>query len=82
MMLKQFMNKNITLVSMIIFILMFILLIVTKPEIVFTKSGKPRDFGLGYKNKTILPIWLFVIILSILSYLVVLFYIRFNKILF
>lgn len=81
-MIRQFINKNITLVSIIFFIIMFILLIVIKPEIVFTKTGKPRDFGLGYKNKTILPIWLFVIILSIISYLVVLFYIQFNKILF
>ncbi len=81
-MIKQFFNKNITLVSIIFFIIMFILLIVIKPEIVFTKNGKPRDFGLGYKNKTILPIWLFVIILSIFSYLAVLFYIQFNKIIF
>ena len=81
-MLKQFFNKNITLVSIIFFILMFILLIIIKPEIVFTKNGKPRDFGLGYKNKTILPIWLIVIILSIFSYLAVLFYIQFNRIIF
>jgi len=81
-MLKQFFNKNITLVSIIFFILMFILLIIVKPEIVFTKNGKPRDFGLGYKNKTILPIWLIVIILSIFSYLAVLFYIQFNRIVF
>lgn len=81
-MLKQFFNKNITLVSIIFFILMFILLIIVKPEIIFTKNGKPRDFGLGYKNKTILPIWLIVIILSIFSYLAVLFYIQFNRIVF
>ena len=81
-MLKQFFNKNITLVSIIFFILIFILLIIVKPEIVFTKNGKPRDFGLGYKNKTILPIWLIVIILSIFSYLAVLFYIQFNRIVF
>ena len=81
-MLKQFFNKNITLVSIIFFIIMFILLIVIKPEIVFTKNGKLREFGLGYKNKTILPIWLFVIILSIFTYLAVLFYIQFNKIIF
>lgn len=79
-MLKQFFNKNITLVSIIFFIIMFILLIVIKPSSVFTKNGKPREFGLGYKNKTILPIWLFVILLSILSYLAILFFIQFKKI--
>lgn len=81
-MLKQFINKNITLVSIIFFIIFFICLILIKPELVFTKNGKPREFGLGYKNKTILPIWLFVIILSIFSYLAVLFYIQYNNIIF
>ena len=53
MMLKQFINKNITLVSMIIFILMFILFIVTKPEIVF--DGPAREAASYYpKNSNIL----------------------------
>jgi hypothetical protein len=27
-----------------------------------------RRFGIGYKNKTVVPIWLFAIILAILIY--------------
>lgn len=81
-MLKNFVFKNINLVSIIIFLLFFILLIVTKPGFIFDKYGKPRVFGLGYKNKTVIPIWLIVIILAIISYLTVLFYINYTKTIF
>ena len=52
-MLRQFILKNITLISIILFIILFIGLIVIKPGFVFDKNGKPREFGLGYKNKTV-----------------------------
>ena len=77
-MLKYFITNNKSLVSIIIFLLFFITIILTKPSLIFDKNGKPREFGLGYKNKTIVPIWLAVLLFSIISYLCVLCYINFN----
>jgi len=77
-MLRQFIIKNINLVSIVIFLLLFALIMFIKPTIIFDKNGRPRDFGIGYKNKTILPLWLTVIILAIISYLSILFYINYN----
>ena len=77
-MLRQFVVTNINLVSIIVFLLLFAIIMVTKPTIMFDKNGKPRDFGIGYKNKTILPLWLTVIILAIFSYLTILCYINFK----
>ena len=65
-MFKNFVIKNINLVSIVIFLILFALIMFTKPTIIFDKAGKPREFGIGYKNKTILPLWLTVIILAIL----------------
>jgi len=76
---KNFLLKNINLMSILIFLIFFIILIVTKPGFIFTKNGTPREFGLGYKNKTIIPIWLIVIIIAIFSYLSVLYYINIHK---
>ena len=81
-MLKQFLLKNINLVSIIIFLLLFLVLITVKPGFIFDKNGKPREFGLGYKNKTVVPIWVITIILAILSYLFVLYYVNLNKLVF
>jgi hypothetical protein len=49
-----------------------------RPAIFYNLDGSIRDFGVGYKNKTILPIWLLSIILGILSYLAVLYYISYS----
>jgi len=81
-MFRRFVLKNINLISIIVFLVFFIIIIVSKPGFIFDKHGKPRDFGLGYKNKTVIPIWLIVIILAILSYLSVLYYVNFKKFLF
>jgi hypothetical protein len=81
-MLRQFVTTNINLVSIIVFLLLFAIILLIKPNIMFDKNGKPREFGIGYKNKTILPLWLAVIILAIISYLAILCYINFKRFIF
>jgi hypothetical protein len=53
---------------------MFGVIVMTKPSFLYNKDGSIREFGIGYKNKTIFPIWLLSIILGIISYLFVMFY--------
>ena len=78
-MLKQFVIANINLVSIVIFLIMFALRMFIKPSIIFDTNGRPREFGIGYKNKTILPLWLTVIILAIVSYFFIVCYINFDR---
>lgn len=77
-MLRQYIINNINLVSVVIFLLLFALIIFIKPTIIFDKNGRPREFGIGYKNKTILPLWLMVIILAIISYLFIVYITNYN----
>ena len=79
-MLRQFIRNNITLVSIIIFIIIFGLVQLYKPFFLYNQDGSIRPFGIGYKNKTIVPIWLFSIILGIFCYLFVLYYLAYPKI--
>ena len=76
------MKENITLISIILFVVIFSMIQFAKPAFLFKSDGSLRVFGIGYKNKTILPIWLFSIILGMLSYLAVMFYITYPRILF
>tara|TARA_B100001758_G_C18353134_1_gene581062 strand:- start:62 stop:319 length:258 start_codon:yes stop_codon:yes gene_type:complete len=78
----RYINKNLSLVSIIIFLIVFTLVIILKPKIMFDRNNIPKKFGLGYKNKTILPIWLFIIIIAIFSYLFVLYLANLNKFVF
>ena len=73
-MLKQFARNNKTLVSIIIFLIIFGIVQLINPGFLYKKDGSLREFGIGYKNKTILPLWLFSIILGILTYISVLYY--------
>ena len=81
-MLRQFVTININLVSIIVFLILFAIILLIKPSVMFDKNGNPREFGIGYKNKTILPLWLALIILAIISYLSILCYINYKRFIF
>ena len=68
-----FIRKNINSFAIIIFLVLFILLNYFQPGFIYNNDGSLREFGLGQRRKTILPIWLLSIILGILSYLGVLY---------
>lgn len=72
---RNFVSNNVTLVSIIIFIITFGIIQYTKPAFLYNKDGSIREFGVGYVNKTIFPIWLLSIVLGILSYLAVMYYV-------
>lgn len=76
---RTYIRENITLISIILFAIIFGFIIMMKPAFLYNKDGSIREFGIGYKNKTILPIWLLSIILGIISYLIVMFYIASPK---
>jgi len=44
------------------------------PHLLFEEDGSIRQFGVGFRKKTILPIWMVSIVLAILCYLFVQFY--------
>lgn len=77
---KQYIRENITFVAIILFVIIFGFIQILKPACFYNRDGSIREFGVGYKNKTILPIWLLSIILGILCYLVVLYYVTYSKI--
>ena len=78
-MLRQFIQNNINLTKIFLFLVFFIILIIIKPGFIFDKNGRPREFGLGYKNKTVIPIWLAIIIIALFLYLIFLNYLNLNK---
>jgi hypothetical protein len=66
-------RKNMNTISISLFLALFVLFNYIKPGFLYNNDGTVREFGLGNKRKTILPIWLLSIILGIISYLFVLY---------
>jgi hypothetical protein len=75
---KLFIKNNKVSLSIILFLAIFALLHYSRPSLLYNKEGGFRQFGVGYKNKTVLPIWVFAIVLAILSYLAVSYYLMFG----
>jgi|UniRef100_A0A6C0F8P2 hypothetical protein len=75
--LKIFIGKNKLNVSLLIFLILFFTIHYMKPTIVYDENGEFRPFGVGYRHKTVIPIWLVAIITAIFSYLFVLSYLAY-----
>jgi hypothetical protein len=79
---RNLIRQNVTFVSIFLFLVIFGIVQMMKPAFLYNKDGSVREFGIGYKNKTILPIWLFSILLGILCYLSILYFITYPKLFF
>jgi hypothetical protein len=77
---RHYIRENAILFSIVLFLIMFGSIQMIKPAFLYNKDGSIREFGVGYKNKTILPIWLLSLLLGIISYLSVMYYVMYPKI--
>lgn len=65
-------RQNKLVAAIILFLLLFSLFHWAKPGFAYNELGGFRPFGVGYKNKSIFPVWVVAIILAIFSYTLVL----------
>jgi|1048.fasta_scaffold37220_3 hypothetical protein len=68
---RAFVKRNALSVAIFLFLVLFGGINYMKPSVMYNEHGELRQFGMGYSHKTIIPVWLFAIILGILCYLAV-----------
>jgi hypothetical protein len=76
---RLFVRNNLTSMAILLFVISFVIIQYIQPNFLYDRFGALREFGLGKKNKTIIPIWLVSIILAIFSYLFILYYLTMPK---
>ena len=76
----SYIKTNLITFSLILFFISYILLNIIKPKFLYNDNNTIRDFGIGYRKKTVLPLWLITIVLAILSYFSILYYVSYNRI--
>lgn len=70
--------KNNKLLIIILLLIIFVLIIhQIKPAFLYQRNGAIRNFGIGVKSKTIIPLWLIVIVMAIFIYIGVDFYLTY-----
>jgi hypothetical protein len=55
-------------IAIALFVLLFILVNLMKPVLLYNPDGSLRPFGIGYRKRTVVPLWLVVILLSIFTF--------------
>ena len=68
---KGFVRQNKLILSVILFIIIFSVIHYIKPPLIYNREGGFRPFGVGYKHKTVLPMWVFAIVFALFSYLAI-----------
>ena len=71
---KYIIRSNKTTFAILLFLVIFSAIHAVKPSLLYMEDGSFRPFGVGYKQKTVIPIWLVAIFLAILSYLSIIAY--------
>ena len=71
---NKWVRNNKVSVAIVIYIIAFAAFAFFKPAFLYNEDGTLRHFGVGYRSKTIIPIWLLSMFLGIMSYFFVLYY--------
>jgi hypothetical protein len=75
---KSFIRIHKASYAIVLFLFLFFTIHMIKPGFAYGPDGEFRPFGLGYRNKTVLPVWTLAIALAIFSYLAVLWYLAYT----
>ncbi len=76
---RNFLKTNVVLAAIVLYIVIYAIFAYAQPSFLYKSDNTLRQFGVGFRNKTILPMWLFSLLLGILSYLAVIYYLEFQQ---
>ena len=70
---QYFIKQHLTTFSILVFLAAFATIQAFRPRFMYNEDGSLRQFGIGFKRKTVVPAWLVAIVIASLSYLLVLY---------
>ena len=59
---------NVIYISIVAFLVILLLIHWIKPSLAYSSDGSLRQFGIGYRQKTVVPLWLIVLFTATLCY--------------
>jgi len=68
------MNIDKLYLSITLFVCLYMIVIIIKPNFIYNnRQNCLRQFGVGYRNTTVLTLWIVSILLAIISYFIVIY---------
>jgi len=74
---KGFVRYHKLSISILIFLILFSIIHMMKPTMLYNDDGSFRQFGVGYRHKTVIPIWGVSMVIAIFSYMSVMYYLAY-----
>jgi hypothetical protein len=70
------MNKDIRILMVTVYLFLMAAFLYAQPDIAFGREGRIRPFGVTEKEATIFPVWYWVFVIAVVSYMVTFFITR------
>jgi hypothetical protein len=71
-------RKNPKLWILTVYLFLMAAFVHVRPAVAFGKDGQIRPFGVGKKDSTVFPLWWWVFVLAVVSYLTVVALLRYS----
>jgi hypothetical protein len=75
---KEIIRKNVKLWMIVIYLFLVAGFLYVKPAIAFGEEGRIRPFGTGKKDATIFPVWWWMFVFAVVSYLGIVYYLDYS----
>lgn len=76
---RAYLQEHITSAAIILFVVLYGVFVYLRPAFLYNKDGSLRVFGVGYRKKTVVPMWLLSIVLAIGCYFLALYYVAYPR---
>jgi hypothetical protein len=74
----KYILKNQVNFAILLFVLLFVTIHWARPSMFYLPNGAFRPFGVGYRHKTVFPLWIVAIVLGIFCYLFVRYFVLYS----
>jgi hypothetical protein len=75
---KEIIRKNVKLWMIVVYLFLVAGFLYVKPAIAFGEEGRIRPFGTGKKDATIFPVWWWMFVFAVVSYLGIVYYLDYS----
>ena len=72
------MNKDTRLLMVTVYLFLMAAFLYVQPDIAFGREGRIRPFGTQEKEATIFPVWWWIFVIAVVSYMITFFLTRSN----
>ncbi len=67
------MNKDIRILMVTVYLFLMAAFLYAQPDIAFGREGRIRPFGVTEKEATVFPVWYWVFVIAVVSYMITFF---------